>query len=146
MFPGALQSGLNSRPCPIQLAPALSKNLNGKWRLSANPYPSKSRVKEKTRQNHSTPAEIRLGLGYDAALTWARHCARCGHEHCLLLISQLWIESGSVKFVQGPEGNKALFIIIGSPLSIHLALPGITWWAFMLFTAYKKVVLLWFNI
>ena len=83
-FPGALQSGLNSYPCPIQLAPALSKNLNGKWWLSANPYPSKSRVKEKTRQNYSTTAEIRLGLGYDAALTWARHCARCGCEHCLL--------------------------------------------------------------
>ena len=83
-FPGALQSGLNSYPCPIQPAPALSKNLNGKWWLSANPYLSKSRVKEKTRQNYSTTAEIRLGLGYDAALTWARHCARCGCEHCLL--------------------------------------------------------------
>jgi hypothetical protein len=44
----------------------------------------------------------------------------------LNLISQPLIESCSVKFAQSPKGNKALFIITGSPLSIHLALPGIT--------------------
>lgn len=104
-FPGALQSGLNSYPCPIQLAPALSKNLNGKWWLSANPYPRKIIVKEKTRQNYSTTAEIRLGLGYDAALTWARHCARCGRAQSPLL-SRLWTESGSVKFAQGQKETR----------------------------------------
>lgn len=56
----------------------------------------------------------------------------------LNLISQPLIESHSLKSAQGPEGNKALFIIIGLPLSIHLAQPARRWCAFMLFTTYKK--------
>lgn len=56
----------------------------------------------------------------------------------LNLISQSLIESHSLKSAQGPEENKALFIIIGLPLSIHLAQPATRWWAFMLFTTYKK--------
>lgn len=148
---GAQQRALSSCPWPTWPSP-----MNGpEWEimLVCNPYHSKwkwRKRKRKKKAKPNIPAELRFWFAWmprtESWLILGTVLAAGINSVSFNLISQPLIESCSVKSAQGTKGDKALFIIIGSPLTIHLAVPGITWWAFMLFTAYKKVVLLWFNI
>lgn len=70
-----LQSALSSCPCP-----AWPSSMNGsEWEMMVvcNTYPSKRRVKEKTKQNQKIPAELRFLFSQHEAMICARHCARC---------------------------------------------------------------------